>query len=117
MTQTYIKGFLRDIVLHLIAEQGRSYGYALTREVQRRSAGVIQINEGALYPVLHQLENEGLLLSELVEEAGRIRKYYRLAQGQKAQETLRERQAQLQSYLAALSALFEPKIQPRHEGS
>jgi PadR family transcriptional regulator PadR len=74
----YIKGFLEDIVLHLIDEHGQMYGYELTKKVMHLTSGAIQITEGALYPILHKLENEQKLSVEFKKANGRIRKYYAL---------------------------------------
>lgn len=73
------------LVLSILSE-GESYGYALIRRVQELSAGEIQWSEGMLYPVLHWMEEEGLIESEWRHtETGRRRKYYRLRQdGRKA---------------------------------
>lgn len=107
MKKSYIKGFLEDILLHLIAEEGESYGYALTRTVKERTTGIIKLNEGALYPVLHKLEEQGLLCSEFKAEAGRPRKYYRLAPGKQAEDHLSEMQNSIDDYLKALQAIFK----------
>ena len=40
--------------------------------------GGVQITEGALYPALHKLENEGIINSESRKVNGRTRKYYTL---------------------------------------
>ena len=54
------------------------YGYEITQAVKERTKGELILSFGALYPVLHKLEQEGLLLTESVEVEGRLRKYYSL---------------------------------------
>lgn len=76
--KSYIKGFLEDIVLHLIAENNEMYGYEITKKVQEITQGVITITEGALYPILHKLENENKLTAHFKPAGGRTRKYYKL---------------------------------------
>ena len=73
-----LKGSLQTIILKLLAENGRMYGYEITQRVKEMSAGEIQLTEGALYPTLHKLEAEGLLVTETVNIGKRIRKYYTL---------------------------------------
>jgi PadR family transcriptional regulator PadR len=73
-----LKGTLRTIVLKLLAEEGRMYGYEITQKVKDLTQNKIQLTEGALYPTLHKLEAEGYLFSEEVEIGKRMRKYYRL---------------------------------------
>ncbi len=71
----------RPLILSIIAE-GESYGYELTRKVRELSEGVLEWSDGMLYPVLHRLEREGLVVSEWKQsETGRERKYYRLSPG------------------------------------
>ena len=71
----------RPLLLSILAE-GESYGYELTRKVRELSEGVLEWSDGMLYPVLHRLEREGLVISEWKQsETGRERKYYRLSPG------------------------------------
>ena len=73
-----VKGTLKTIVLKLLSEHGRMYGYAITQKVQELTEGKIKVTEGALYPLLHKLEADGLLLTEKVWMGKRVRKYYSL---------------------------------------
>lgn len=73
-----LKGTLQTIILKLLSENGRMYGYEITQRVKELSAGNIQLTEGALYPTLHKLEAEGMLHTETVHMGKRIRKYYSL---------------------------------------
>ncbi len=75
----------RPLVLSLLAE-GDSYGYALLQRIRDVSAREIEWTDGMLYPVLHRLEAEGLILSSWkLADNGRERKYYRLTpQGRNA---------------------------------
>lgn len=76
--QEFIRGTLKTIVLQLLAQQGRMYGYEITQAVEKRTAGELTLTFGALYPVLHKLEDEGLLITQSQEVDGRLRKYYGL---------------------------------------
>lgn len=58
-----VKGTLKTIILKLLADNERMYGYEITQKVKELSFDKIQITEGALYPTLHALEGEGLLLT------------------------------------------------------
>jgi len=46
------------------------------------------ISPGTLYPILHNLESQGLLVKEEVNVEGKIRKYYRLTK--EGSEVLRQ---------------------------
>jgi PadR family transcriptional regulator PadR len=66
------------LVLSILAE-GDSYGYAIIQRVKELSAGKIEWTDGMLYPVLHWLEDEGLVRSRWTKsDSGRKRKYYAL---------------------------------------
>lgn len=75
-----LKGTLRTIVLKLLADNGRMYGYEITRKVEERSAGKIKLTFGALYPVLHKLEADGHIKTEVEYIGKRVRKYYSLTE-------------------------------------
>jgi DNA-binding PadR family transcriptional regulator len=73
-----IKGTLKTIVLKLLSESDSMYGYEITQKVKVMSDGKIVITEGALYPLLHKLEDEKVLVTDLQMVNGRQRKYYQL---------------------------------------
>ncbi len=73
-----IKGTLRVIVLKLLAENRRMYGYEMTQRVKDLSGDEIELTFGALYPTLHKLEAEGLVTSKTMMVDNRARKYYSL---------------------------------------
>lgn len=80
-----LKGTLGPIILRLLKEHKRMYGYEISQMVKEESAGRIQIKEGSLYPALHKLEADGLIESEEVFIGKRVRRYYKLtAPGKKA---------------------------------
>ena len=73
-----LKGHLDMIVLAALAA-GSAHGYAVIEEVKRRSGQRFDLPEGTVYPVLHRLEQAGLLVSRWVTaESGRRRRIYAL---------------------------------------
>ena len=74
-----IKGTLKTIVLKLLADNKKMYGYEITQRVKDLTFEKIQITEGALYPTLHALENDGLVTTETEYIGKRVRKYYSLS--------------------------------------
>jgi DNA-binding PadR family transcriptional regulator len=93
----------RPVVLSVLAE-GESYGYAIIHEVKKRSGGSLEYTDGMLYPVLHRLENEGLIHSRWgTSETGRKRKYYRISRdGNAALQTERNQWLRVHNTLANL---------------
>ncbi|MFY9310664.1 MAG: PadR family transcriptional regulator [Bacteroidia bacterium] len=73
-----VKGTLKTIVLKLLSENNQMYGYEITQKVKELTGNKIQITEGALYPTLHALENDGVVTTEVVNIGKRVRKYYKL---------------------------------------
>ena len=73
-------------MLLAILQRGPSYGYAIIQAVRELSGGELEWSEGMLYPVLHRMEDQGLIESyEELGDNGRKRKYYRLcADGRRA---------------------------------
>jgi DNA-binding PadR family transcriptional regulator len=65
-------------ILKLLIDTGEPmHGYRMIQELERRSEGIFQFNEGLIYPRLHQMEHDGLLRSRWEGEPGtRRRKVY-----------------------------------------
>lgn len=79
-TNPLYKGSLNTIILKLLNEHGRMYGYEITQKVKALTNNQVQITEGALYPALHKMESDGILEVEIEKIDNRIRKYYKLTQ-------------------------------------
>ncbi|MEO6302424.1 MAG: helix-turn-helix transcriptional regulator [Bacteroidia bacterium] len=73
-----VKGTLKTIILNLLSNNGKMYGYEITQSIQDITKGEINITEGSLYPALHGMVAEKLLTTESVVVDNRVRKYYKL---------------------------------------
>ena len=73
-----LKGTLQTILLKVLKDHGKMYGYEITQHVKDLSDSRLLLTEGALYPSLHKLEAEGLLKTETIMMGKRVRKYYAL---------------------------------------
>lgn len=93
-----LKGSLSVMILRLLEDRERMYGYEITQKVKNLTAGEMAITEGALYPALHKLEAEGLLTTETQIVDGRARKYYSLT---------KEGHTEAAGRIADLAALLE----------
>ena len=91
------------LILSVLAK-GESYGYAIIQEIKARSENQMQWTDGMLYPVLHRLENRGLIKSRWAEsETGRKRKYYSLKKdGKRALEKHHEQWSVVNTVFAGL---------------
>ena len=71
-------GSTNIMILRLLADKSM-YGYQMVKELQKRSDGYFELEQGTLYPALHRLEREELIRSEWqVVAEGPSRKYYYL---------------------------------------
>lgn len=101
------KGSLSTIILRLLEENDRMYGYEICQKVKELTDGNLTITEGALYPALHRLEGESLLSAEYQEVDGRQRKYYRLTE-HGITETA-NKMAELESFVKQMKLLLDLK--------
>jgi DNA-binding PadR family transcriptional regulator len=101
-----LKGSLKSIVLKLLADNDKMYGYEITRKVEELSEGKIQLTYGALYPVLHKLEKDGSLVTESQNVNNRTRIYYKLTP--KGKSVAKEKIEELKEYLETLKVLLQP---------
>jgi PadR family transcriptional regulator, regulatory protein PadR len=62
------------------------HGWGISQRVQQISEGVLEVNQGSLYPALQRLEKEGLITSDWdTTDNNRRARYYRLtASGRRA---------------------------------
>jgi DNA-binding PadR family transcriptional regulator len=102
------KGSLATIILKLLGEKGRMYGYQITQEVKALSEGEFVITEGALYPALHKLEADGLLTVEIEMTGNRMRKYYSITPTGKREVV--DRMVEMESFIRQMQVLLNPKI-------
>jgi PadR family transcriptional regulator PadR len=86
-----IKGNTPTLILAVLGEAPR-HGYAIAREIERRSADALKLGEGALYPALRALEGDGLVESRWETDGpGPARKVYALTESGRAELERRAR--------------------------
>jgi len=104
-----LKGSLRSIVLKLLAENGKMYGYEITQKVEELTAGKIKLTYGALYPILHKLEVDGAVITESENYNNRIRIYYSLTP--KGTGFAEEKVKELHEFIDVITILLKPGYQ------
>lgn len=93
------------LVLSILA-RGESSGYEIIKRVCAISEGKMKWTDGMLYPVLHRLENQGLIRSQWrTSENGRRRKYYRIEQ--KGAQVLESQKNEWTSVISTLNKIWE----------
>ena len=80
-----MKGTLDLLVLKTLS-LAPMHGWGISQRVQQISDGVLELNQGSLYPALQRLEKDGLITSEWgTTDNNRRARYYRItASGRKA---------------------------------
>ena len=80
-----VQGTLDLLVLKVIALESM-HGWAIAQRIRQMSGDVLQVGQGALYPSLHKLEQNGWISSKwAISENNRRAKYYTLTRaGRKA---------------------------------
>ena len=107
ISNTFIKGSLKTIVLKLLEEEGPTHGYALTRRVEELTDGKIKLTYGALYPILHKLKKERVLVTASEIRNNRIRVYYSLTP--KGHSLAAQKIKELTEFIKSLQQIVEPK--------
>lgn len=103
-----LKGTLQTIILKVLKDHGKMYGYEITQRVTDLSDGRILLTEGALYPTLHKLEAEGLLKTEVVSIGKRVRKYYSLTADGKA--IAKDRVIEFLDFIKTMSSVLQVQV-------
>ncbi len=99
----------KPLILAILAQK-ESYGYAILQRIEALSGGELSWDDSTLYPVLHRLENQGLLTSSWRKaDNQRRRKYYALTT--KGEQALAQEKQQWLRVDAMLAQLWG--LQPR----
>lgn len=102
-----IRGSLKTIVLKLLKEEGPLHGYAITQKVEELTNGKIKLTYGALYPILHKLENEKILVTASEIFNNRMRIYYSLTP--KGHSVVIEKIKEMNEFIDSIQCIVNPK--------
>ncbi|MCL2364459.1 MAG: helix-turn-helix transcriptional regulator [Defluviitaleaceae bacterium] len=103
--KTMPSGNTAMLVLKLL-EAKDMYGYQIIEELSNKSEEVFCLKTGTLYPLLHSLENDGMITSyDENADNQRIRKYYQLTAAGKG--LLQKKQQEWTQYTHAVSLVME----------
>ncbi len=99
-----LKGILSIIILKLLNDNGKMYGYQITQTVKDLSGDRILIKEGSLYPALHKLKEDGFVEIETENIGKRVRHYYSLTEKGKTERC--ERESELKDFLQTIQKII-----------
>jgi len=93
------------LILKLL-ETKDMYGYQIIEELSDKSENVFRLKTGTLYPLLHGLENDGMVNSyDENADNQRVRKYYQLTN--KGKGLLLKKEKEWSEYTQAVGRVME----------
>lgn len=75
VNKSLLTGSMTMLILKLLSEKDM-YGYEMIDTLRKKSQNVFELKAGTLYPLLHGLEEKGMLTVYEQEFLGKTRKYY-----------------------------------------
>jgi DNA-binding PadR family transcriptional regulator len=103
-----LKGTLSAIILQLLSERERMYGYEMSMRVKELSDGKILLKDGSLYPALQKMTSDGLLSFKEENVGGRVRKYYYLTKTGLKQKTAYVEE--LKDFISTINKIVFPEV-------
>jgi PadR family transcriptional regulator len=99
-----VQGTVDLLILKTVALEPM-HGWAIAQRIRQVSGNVLQVNQGALYPALHRLEQQGWIHAQWGEsENNRRAKYYSLTKA--GRKYLRNEQANWERLSAAIGLVL-----------
>ena len=103
--KSLLTGSTTLLILRLLEEKDM-YGYQMIDQLSKRSDNTFQLKAGTLYPLLHSLEEKGVVSSyDDGAEGGRIRKFYHLTK--KGNGFLKEKKEEWEEYSNAVNRVLK----------
>jgi len=100
-----LQGTLDMLILKTLALEPM-HGWGVSQRIQQISSGVLNVNQGSLYPALYRLEDQGWIEAEWgSSDNNRQAKYYRLTRAGRKQ--LDEETANWQRLSAAIEQVLQ----------
>jgi PadR family transcriptional regulator PadR len=104
-TPDVLRGTLDLLILKTLTLE-EMHGWGIAQRIQQISRGVLEVNQGSLYPALQRLEQRGWVSSEWrTSDANRRAKYYRLTTSGK--RAVGAETANWRRYVSAVDLILE----------
>lgn len=98
--KSLISGSTTMLILKLLSEKDM-YGYEMIDTLRMKSQNVFELKAGTLYPLLHSMEDKGLVTVYEKDVLGKTRKYYSLTRQGRAM--LEKKTEEWKEYTAAVA--------------
>lgn len=102
-----LSGSIKTIILKILKEEGPMHGYAITQKVEEITEGKILLSYGAIYPVLHKLKKDKVLISTTELIHNRVRVHYALTP--KGDKLVVEKIRELTEFIRSLQIIVDLK--------
>ena len=101
-----LQGTLDMLILQTL-QWGPQHGHGIGQTIRAKSAEMLQVETGSLYPALHRLEAQGWIASEWkLSEKNQKAKFYRLTRTGKQQ--LSSEQSRWKMMVKVISKVMKP---------
>ena len=102
-----MRGSMDLMVLSSLID-GPKYGYLIQQRLSEASGGLVKIQPGTMYPLLHKLESKKLIRARWDDTTGRKRKWYELTAAGK--KRLTHQAHQWEEYAECLRSMLAPVL-------
>lgn len=104
INKSLLTGSTTMLVLRLLEDKDM-YGYQMIEELAKRSDNTFSLKAGTLYPLLHNLEEQGLVDAyDEHADSARVRKYYRITK--KGKQMLADQKDEWEAYASAVNQVL-----------
>jgi PadR family transcriptional regulator, regulatory protein PadR len=101
-----LQGTLDVLILKVLAD-GADHGYGVTRRIREQTAGVLDIDDGALYQALHRMRKQGWIRGQWgVSDRGRRARFYETTD--RGRKRLNEETTSWWRYSGAVNRILGP---------
>ncbi|HUA96945.1 MAG TPA: PadR family transcriptional regulator [Terracidiphilus sp.] len=99
-----------DMLILQTLQRGPMHGYGIAQALRVRSAEILQVETGSLYPALHRLERRGWVASEWGQtEQNQRAKFYRMTAAGRRQ--LAQERAKWETMTTAIAGILDPAVE------
>ncbi|KUO75536.1 MAG: PadR family transcriptional regulator [Clostridia bacterium BRH_c25] len=104
INKSLLTGSTTMLILKLLEDKDM-YGYQMIEELSKRSDDTFSLKAGTLYPLLHSLEEQGMINSyDENVDSSRVRKYYSITK--KGKGMLADKREEWETYTSAVNRVL-----------
>ena len=105
--KSLLTGSMTMLILKLLSEKDM-YGYEMIDTLRKKSQNVFELKAGTLYPLLHGLEEKGMLTVYELEFLGKTRKYYSITK--EGKKLLKSKTEEWNEYSGAIANVLALEV-------